>query len=1585
MLAQRILNRLFRRQPASVVSRPPRLPFRRRALFEALESRVLLSADLAPNTENLISNGVQQLGTWAEGLANVEQLAKSLPVVNQTIGSSLNIAQIIHDRIVIPVQGYLAQGGTQTTDGIVSALNAVLGPGTVTGDQYGDEIRFDLVLDETRTLQDLPFALEATSTGIALTADANGKLDVNFDLDLDFSFGIDLRDGLAPEERFFIRVDDFKAGASVNAALDFGLAVGFLDAQVQGGTLALNALLDLTLLNPDGDANGNITLSELLGTTIETMVDAQVVNGTINGNLPVAVQALGSFNAGNAAVSITGTNVFEQTPTVGVTGTLAEDILNFGRAQPTAVLQTLNQVAAWLNGLRTSDAFDGVIPLAEGRTFTEVLRFAEGFTTGLIDQLIDPEGVATFTTAQTFAQKLSDVLGMPAGAINASYNTSTNQLTFFLRLQSAYAASSDPIKFNLNLAPLGGITTSSVLSIDSSGTVQFVLGFDLSPFSAVLIADDVLPANGQLSQPATLKVSLDNAEYVDVVIPRDTTNTTRAHLITDINAAFTAAGLTGLTASLDANRLKLTHAGGFVGAFLNILVPDIATNTAVTELHLKATNTAVDSLPKKAFLRDVRATGNVTVSAADVDASANMGFFGVGIQNGTASASAAIDVQFRKPGQPAAIMRFSDLFEGLNNIPQWTSIASTGTLNASLPISVTGNVIGLPGAPRVQISMSNVFQPNTLQVTFPDLQPLLNYRELGFDDIVTAFGQLVTYLGQMEGFSFLNQDLPLIDRSVTDLVSFVSKFSDAKTALQNGGAATIQALEQAIEQAFGIAPSALSVVFANQSIEFTLNLSKAFSDDIALDLDLGQLAGFTNTDGNNLNGIGDLIDVGGSGALSVEAAAALNFVFGFDLATPTTPRAYIRDDSNLALTAKVSGTNLDFDAALGPLGIFIRNGSVYLDNGSGVPASFTLSFKPVAGDRYYSNQWNTGALNAVLAGRAGATLPVYFPTVTNPVGGAGNNNIQLTIGNLANIAGTTTLTAPNLAAEIGSIDLFSNMNSFVDGIDLILATIQDALEGQVFGVNLPFVGDGLKDGVKFIENLRTNVVQKLNDALAGGTQSATQVKQILFDAFGPGGIGILLDGADAGSQVTIDDVGFTTVDGNNDGLVDDVLFEMKLGVLAEAPIDIGFDLGLPGLGLAVANNSAAVFSMGFTYDLAIGVSRTDGVYLKTNDTEEVSVFFDARLKDFALGGTLGFLRLKIQDETNDDDGQDPSFFNGSFSIDIKDPVGGNNRLTFNELGSGGLSFAQVIDAKLTANALINLDLTLGVPGDFDVTDPNDPDFLSDQFPSLQADFNLTWNFTPANGLSGSLQNVSFDNVRLNFGEFLDSFLGPIVDNISGIFDPLKPIIDAVTEPLPVISDVAGEDYTLLDLAADFGFIPESTADFVEAVGDILDFVDMIQSTAADGTFISFGSFNLNGVDLRNESSKSQLSSSSIFGGRTTGPGSSLSDQFASIAPGLKSQKEKIKGAEEGFKIPLLEDPLSAFKLILGQNVDLFTYTTPKFEFGFDFELEFGPVAVVMGVPIYVIFGGGAGLEGQFTFGYDTQGIFDPSPVSRRIC
>ncbi len=1585
MSARNALSRLFseRRCAPTSGSTPaaPRtpVPSRRTALFEALESRLLLSADLAPQTETLLSQGLTQFATWAQGAETVAELAKGLPGFNTTIGQAVDLPGTLQSRLVTPVLDYLNQAGTQTTDGLVAALEAVLGAGTVTGDRYGDEIRFDVVLDAQRVLADQPFAVPASANGLALTADANGKLDLTAAVRLDFSFGVDLADGLAPEERFFVSFDDFKASVTADAALDFGLALGFLDATVTGGTFKLNAFLDIDVLNPDADAAGHITLSELLGTTIEGMVDPTVTTGTIVGRLPISVAALGSFNAGAAEVRIDAANLFDAPPVVTVTGATAPDITNFGRVQPEAVLQVLNQVGSWLNGLRTSDAFTGVIPLADGRTFGEVLQFAESFTSGLIDQLKNAEGVATFATAQSFATRLSEVLGLPPEAINAAYNAANDQLTFFLRLQSGFAASSDTLDFNFNVAPLGGISTASTLSIDANGAVQFVLGFDLTPYSAVIVGDDVLPLNGVLTANAAFKISAAGGAYVDVVVARDATNTTRAGLIADINAAMTAAGVVGVTASLDANRLRFTHAGGFTGAFLNVLVPDVATNTAATELKLKAVNTAVDSLTRKAFLRDVRATGNVTATASDIDATANVGFFGVGIENGNATVAAQVDVQFRKGNNNATPMRFSDLFEGIDNIPAWTNITSTGTLNAALPIAVTSGLIALPGTPRVVVAMTNIFQPNTLSVTTPDLAPLLNYKELDFADVLGAFGSLVTYLSTIDQFSFIGLDLPLIDRSVADLVSLAGKFGDAKATLESAGVQTIQQLEQRIEQAFGIAPSALTLSFAAQSLEFDLDLGRTYSEDLALDLDLGQLAGFTNTDGTNLNGVGDLIDVGGSAKLDVDAAATLNLIFGFDLTNPASPRAYIRDDSNLALTAKVAGSDMDFSAAVGPLGVFVRDGSVRLDNGAGIPASFTVGFKPVAGDRYYVNQWNTSALDVALAGSASATLPLYFPTVTNPVGGAGNNNLQLSIGNLANIAGTTTISAPNLAAEIGSIDLFSNMNSFVDGIDLILATIQDALDGQVFGVNLPFVGDNLKDGAQFIETLRTEIVQRLDLALSGGTQSADQVRQILLDALGPAGLDVLLDQASNG--IGIEDVILDRVDSNNDGKYDDVKFRLKLGAEYDVTAPIGFDIGLPGLGLAVADNSNVNLKVGFSFDLGVGVSRTDGAYIDTSVLNEVAVQVEATLGDFAMGGTLGVLRLRIQDETDDADGQNPSLFTAGFAVDLRDPVGGGNRLTFNELAGGSLGFGQIvssaIDPSFTSRADINLDLTLGVPGDFSVTDPNASDFLSEQFPTMTADFNLTWVFSPATGLSGSLQNVSFDNVRLNFGEFLGNFLSPIVDNITGIFDPLKPIIDAVTEPLPIISDLAGQDYSLLDLATDFGFIPQSTHDFVQALDDILEFADAISATAGDGVFIDFGSFNLNGIDLRNPATNAQLKGANVLNGKTSAPSTTIASQLDSVADDFKTAKDKIKANDSGgFRIPLLEDPLSAFKLILGQNVDLLTYTTPKFEFGFDFEMQFGPIAVVLGVPIYVIFGGGASLEGQFTFGYDTQGIFD---------
>ena len=72
-----------------------------------------------------------------------------------------------------------------------------------------------------------------------------------------------------------------------------GANIGFLGANVAGGSFDLNAALAVGLNNPDNDAEGKITLAELLGTTLEGLI-AFTPTGSFNANFPISV-TLGSF------------------------------------------------------------------------------------------------------------------------------------------------------------------------------------------------------------------------------------------------------------------------------------------------------------------------------------------------------------------------------------------------------------------------------------------------------------------------------------------------------------------------------------------------------------------------------------------------------------------------------------------------------------------------------------------------------------------------------------------------------------------------------------------------------------------------------------------------------------------------------------------------------------------------------------------------------------------------------------------------------------------------------------------------------------------------------------------------------------------------------------------------------------------------------------------------------------------------------------------------------------------------------------------------------------------------------------------
>ncbi len=133
-----------------------------------------------------------------------------------------------------------------------------------------------------------------------------------------------------------------------------------------------------------------------------------------------------------------------------------------------------------------------------------------------------------------------------------------------------------------------------------------------------------------------------------------------------------------------------------------------------------------------------------------------------------------------------------------------------------------------------------------------------------------------------------------------------------------------------------------------------------------------------------------------------------------------------------------------------------------------------------------------------------------------------------------------------------------------------------------------------------------------------------------------------------------------------------------------------------------------------------------------------------------------------------------------------------DRVSFSELGS--------LDAevKLSADAEVNLFLKAAF------NESLLPDTISALLPSINGRFTLDWE--TGNVLSGdfdfadSLELLGFRDVEVDMGSFISDLLKPFVDKIAEVTGPLQPVIDVITAPLPVVSELAGKSVSLADLA-----------------------------------------------------------------------------------------------------------------------------------------------------------------------------------------
>lgn len=88
--------------------------------------------------------------------------------------------------------------------------------------------------------------------------------------------------------------------------------------------------------------------------------------------------------------------------------------------------------------------------------------------------------------------------------------------------------------------------------------------------------------------------------------------------------------------------------------------------------------------------------------------------------------------------------------------------------------------------PKIDVTWTDITNINTLTVDYgADLAQLRNLPKFDTNDVITALEQLIEYFSVFEDQEFVNERLPIIDRSLGDLLGVGEKFKGAGAIVPN--------------------------------------------------------------------------------------------------------------------------------------------------------------------------------------------------------------------------------------------------------------------------------------------------------------------------------------------------------------------------------------------------------------------------------------------------------------------------------------------------------------------------------------------------------------------------------------------------------------------------------------------------------------------------------------------------------------------------------------------------------------------------------------------------------------------------------
>jgi hypothetical protein len=1545
------------------------VPFTSQSLGDLLSYRNFFNTFIAfpiiDYMENSPSGGTAGLVEWIKGIP--DWLAQQLP--GGLVDGAEYTFEIVSDLVrggIIALSDPLVQDLLQMDPGAAESIN---------------EAVFHVPFQYTRT-SDAPIDLGAFASLQGFEMDPNATISYTASLSGTIVFGYDMRPGIPDAERFFIRFNQLEMGAEASATdLAAALNIGVLGASVSGGTVTAGAGLQFGFASGAKDERGNVTQSALNQNrgvwdgflSLTPGVDAYA---NLNATLPISATYAG-LTVASPVLSLSGEDLFNELPTIDA-GDFG-DLIDFASLSLGSFEDVMGSLHTVLQSIQSAPALLADIPFAADLPIGSILTLADILDEALIRDMRTSEGSLNYSSLQDFinlanASMANSSSGSSAtfslesrelASVGGVYDSAQQTLGFSFEYGINETLADNSFSFDYDLDPLEIFINGGSFSLTASGAFSFDLLFDMSTPVAAVLAEQPLPQDGVIPESVTLEVLLNGGmlsrgKAVAIEVQPDLSNGSAQDLVDDINLAIADSALDGLVnARLESGALVLETTVS--GPNLSLLVfsgESLGFENGAFGGHTPSANTLVSNLSVSL---------SAGLSAPHFTAGARIGYIGVFINDGSANLDLTFDIDLSPHGPKSLTGLFMDLGTDPDAYLPVISMEATGSILLA-QISVDGGFTSNPAltasieisiAPGASFPLSPT-DPSQFEVVFNgDFSELLSFRNMDFQTMVQLLRDGLGVLEELVLYDFLDAPLPFVGGSVNDLLGTLEAFAAFIDDLEQNGPSTLQAFLIQFEVSL---QALLDELLPGEA--FTADVNLAFGQDNVLRFDFSFLAAALVSKRFELDGIPGLdavVDLQANSMLEATIAAWIRFVMGVDLSNPSAPVTFLLDGTEAAFEILLAAESLSF-AAAAPLGFYIKNGSVHIDDGTldRGPARAAFAFNPSGTDRMAFGSITLANFTTSLVGEARANLPICFPTALDPLGTPITFNLDFL--DLSN----PVITAPDFATLFANVNLFDSIS---DGLDLLFLALEQVADGEIFGFELPFIGDGLSRLASFILDLKIEI-----KALFEGADTFTEVAltELLFNALGPAGLGFLLklDGGGLPTGPEAVGLGDVRVDIDGTGLdVDGIEIEMRLGEYIELVDEsVDFDDGLPGLNLNF--DVGVLIEMAWEWRLVFGVDRINGFYFKTTQGDDLTMQVNVTLPGTDIGGSLGFLALHAYER--------PGGPLTGMTLDVGvnlNPTGG--LLTLGSLAStSGFNNFQV---TLNGSAVMDIVLEMGFA---DLS--NNP---VDALPSFLVDFYLSWDFINSSvgvGQLGGVPEIRFDNIRLDVGSFFSDFLWPIVETIDAYLSPLRPVIDFLDTNIKYLAwkELKGFfDFnkdgrvTVLDMAAKWGGLDPSTIGFINAAISISNIIDLFGQGGLPGrgsnVVINLGGFDFGSFDLRDPGSIGQ---DPFSFGTFSDPSLSLDLAFDQL--GGKSDQLYDLTQNNGFQGDgvfnfHLFDPANLIKLIMGEPIDFFTYKMPELSFMFSRQLPivvWPAPKVTLGLGIFV------GFRANLSFGYDSSGV-----------